>query len=342
MNILRIRRTFLKGIILLIGISSCSNNLDLVAPDDPLPIVYFIMNPSDSIFYLTLTKRFAGKESAFDLAQDPQKVYYHQANIRLEGWSNQFKTWETSFKQNNIAKGPGIFPEFPGYCYESPNEFFPLDLNGNLPFNYDQITSFRLVIDLDGMFSPTFSTIPLIPMPKRIIPATPLKILDLYPDGSNYKVQFKINPTFVAHCELICVFRFQVLQGIWLHHTEVIPLVKNVPILNDTASAYLYCEPFFNKIAARIKPINDTILRRFESLDLIFLVGDKNFYDYTNSYINSGDLDIPPVSNISQGHGLFSMVRSVPVEKNMTMSYRTLEYLANSELTKQLGFIPWF
>jgi hypothetical protein len=328
-------------VIIIMVLPSCSNDFNLVKPDDPIPVVYFRMDPADSLFLLTLTKTFSGNGSGYDLANDPDKVYYKDADIRLEGWAKQFKVWETRFNLTENSKIAGTFPEVPGYCYDSPNEFFPLDMYGYLGLNYDEITSFRIVIDLQGKFGPVLASVEFVPLPKRIFPATPLKVLDLFPDGTNYKAGIQVNTKFVKYCELICVFRYQEFTDAWVDRCVTFPLRKDVQIANENAITFIDPELLFTKIALNISKINDSITRKFQSLDLIFYAGDENFKSYNETYINAGNLDSPPMGNIHNGYGMFTMIRSVKIEKNMSMSYRTLDFLSRGKYTSHLGFIRW-
>jgi hypothetical protein len=110
------------AVILLVGFSSCSTKLDLVNAADPIPVVYFQMNPNDRINYLMLTRKFPGDANAYNLARDADQVFYAQADIRLEGWIEEYKAWETHFKPSEKSKIQEIFPEVPGYCFEAPND----------------------------------------------------------------------------------------------------------------------------------------------------------------------------------------------------------------------------
>lgn len=335
-----IKFLWLLAIAIIPVFNSCSNDLDLVRAEDPVPVVYFRMNPADSLYYLTLTRSFPANGNGYEIARDPDQVYYPDADIRLEGWAGQFKDWETRFEPVDISKNPGTFTETPGHCYVSPNEFYPLNNLTDLPNQYNQINSFRLVINLQGRFGPVIATVPYIPYPQRKYPATPMKMLDLYLDGGNYKAGISFDP-LVKYCDLICVFRYQDLDGSWVSRSVTFTLRKNIQIIDNTAVTLIDPDLFFTKVATNIKPVNDTLVRKFTSIDLIFLVSDQNFEEYASTYINAGNLDSPPVGNINNGYGLFCMVRSLNLEKNMTLSYRALDCLANGEITKKLGFVRW-
>jgi hypothetical protein len=315
----------LYPVIVLVFLSSCSNRLDVPDPIDPIPVVYCLINPADSIFYLTLTRTFSGDGSAYYLANDADQVFYDSADIRLEGWENQYKVWETQFKPSDRSKISGIFPEVPGYCFKSLN-------NGQI---INTITSVRLVINLPGISSPVFSRIPVLPTPK-VDPRYDHDIA-LYPD--NYCVNFSGHRD-IKYLDLLCIFRFQEYDGTWVNHSVTFPLRKDILLDGPVKTICIYPDLFFNKIAVNIKPINDTIVRKFISLDLVLLAGDQYFKDYSDTYENAGNLDLPPKGNINNGYGLFTMETSAKYE-NMFFDRQTFDSLWNGEITRKLGFVRW-
>jgi hypothetical protein len=314
-------------VIVLAFLCSCSNSLDILDPIDPKPIVYCVINPADSIFYLTLTRTFSGDGNAYDLAHDPNLVFYESADIRLEGWVNEYKVWETQFELSDRSKNLGIFPEVPGYCYESFN-------NGQI---INTITSVRLIINLPGMSSPVFSRIPVLPEPVQRSPSRFDDVINLYPD--DYVLKFSIDRD-VQYCELLCKFHYQESEEKWVDHSVIFSLRRDIVITGPVVRAIIYPDLFFNKVAANIKPVNDTIVRKFISLDLIFLAGDQYFNDYYDTYINASNLDLPPRGNINNGYGLFTMETSAKYE-NMILNQQTLDSLSMGYITKKLGFVRW-
>ncbi|MCD6332441.1 MAG: DUF4249 family protein [Bacteroidales bacterium] len=307
-------------------LSSCSNELDLIDPVAPVPVVYCLMNPEDDTIYLTLTKSFTGDASAYDMARNPQLVYWDNADICLEAWIDQYKIREIHFEPSGQIKTPGIFAETPGYCYQLDNR--ALHRYGNL------YTHYRLIITIPGMSSPLFSTIRIIEPP--IVKSKWYRQISLYPD--RYEIGIYPGPGS-AYCDLVCVFRYKQFEGTWVNHSDTFCLKKDINFEAGRAD-YLYADQFFNKIAANIKPINDTIIRKFTSIDLIFYAGDQYFRDYINTYQNAGDQDLPPKGNITNGLGLFTMIRSA-TKDNMTLDRRTHDSLCLGKITKKLGFVRW-
>jgi len=277
------------------------------------------MNPADKMFYLTLTRSFSGDENGFDLARDADRVFYDNADIRLEGWMGEFKIQETQFKPAERTKIPGIFPEVPGYCYES----------ANLPYRF---TSYRLIIHLPGMSTPVFSRIPEISEP--VIPSRFDHEIALYPNGYKPEIQFGQG---IKYCQMLCEFHYQEYNGNWVDRSVTFSIRKNIM---NIGGGIIYPDLFFNLIRKNISPINDTIARKFISADLIFLCGDQYYKDYIDTYENSGNLDLPQKGNINNGYGLFTMIWSVKKE-NMTLDPQTHDSLWNGEITRKLGFVRW-
>ena len=310
--------------ILLVGLTSCSTRLDLLNEADPIPVVYCQMDPTDHTIYLTLTRTFSGDANAYDLARDTDQVFYTKADIRLEGWIDEYKVWETQFKPSEKSKIPGIFPEVPGYCFEAPNQ----EPVGNLH------TSYRLVVNLPGMASPAFSKIGIVGPP--IVKSRWDNQISLYP--KMFEIGIAPGPG-TAYCDLICVFRYNQWERTWVNHSDTFLLRRDMRFETGRTD-YLYEELFFKQIAANVKPVNDTIVRKFTSLDLILYAGDIYFRDYVDTYSNAGNLDLPPKGNITNGLGLFTM-RRFAMKDNMTLDRVTHDSLCLGQYTKQLGFVRW-
>jgi hypothetical protein len=337
-KLLRIPILYLMGITAIL--SACSNSLDLVAPDDPIPVVCCRMDPADQIFYLTLTKSFSGNGSGFDLARDPGNVYYENADIRLEAWEFDYKVWETPFIPADRSKDPGIFPEMPGFCYITRDALpFVQMINGQIDF-WSDITSFRLVINHPGELGQAISRIPILELPVKLHPSNWEKSLDLYPSTGNFDLDFLLNDDRIKYCELICLFRYREFREAWEDRSVTFSLRKNIQINDHHAGTYIDPDLFFNKLLVNVKPIDSTLVRKFISLDLVFLAGDQYYKDYSETYVNAGNMDSPPLGNISNGYGLFTMVRSVRLN-NMSLTPRTLDSLARGFIARPLGFSKW-
>lgn len=72
------------SIMILIIISSCDENIDVIARGSSLPVVYGLLNPDDTINYIRLTKTFIGNEPVRDLASRPENLFYQDVSMTLD------------------------------------------------------------------------------------------------------------------------------------------------------------------------------------------------------------------------------------------------------------------
>jgi hypothetical protein len=312
-------------VILTCAIISCTTDLDLYEPAQPIPIVYFQMNPDDQMLYLTATKTFSGNSDAYDMARDTEKLFYSTVDIRLETWIDDYKVTEIRFEPFDRHQLPGPFSENPGYCFKA---------KAGLNQRSTDITHFRLIIQAPGLTSPSYAKIAVIGPP--IIQSRYDKQISLYP--GSYNIGIAPGPG-TAYCDLWCVFRYQQYEGEWINHSDTILIRRNIQF-EAGRTDLLYPELFFKQIADNIRPINDTIIRKFTSLDLVFYASDQYFRDYVDTYVNAGNLDLPPKGNIVNGLGLFTMVR-VATKENMAFDRITFDSLCLGQYTRQLGFVRW-
>jgi hypothetical protein len=298
------------------------------------------MVPAEQIFYLNLTKLFSGNANGFELARNTDELYYENADIRLEAWEFDYKVWETRFVLTDQPKNPGIFPETPGFCYVTKDPLpFVSNENGQMDFSSD-INSFRLVINHPGDLGPAISRIPILRIPVKLHPSNWEKSFDLYPSTGNFDLKYLINDDLIKYCELICVFRYREFKESWEDHSVTFSVRKNIQIDDHNANTYIDPDLFFNKLLVNIKPIDSSLVRKFVSLDLVFLAGDEYYKDYSETYVNAGNMDSPPLGNISNGLGLFTMVRSVRIN-TMSLTQRTSDSLSRAVIPNPLGFSKW-
>ena len=126
----------LHAFCLFIGIAilgfSCSNELDLTAEWQDIPIVYGLLSRADTAHYIKIQKAFLDEtESALDIAQISDSLYYDEGEINVEvKHLKSGKTYQLKRVDGNLEgyqKEEGIFSDAPNYLYK-----FKLDANEEL------------------------------------------------------------------------------------------------------------------------------------------------------------------------------------------------------------------
>ncbi|MFK7810799.1 MAG: hypothetical protein AB8F74_23530, partial [Saprospiraceae bacterium] len=101
--------------------SSCSNDFELIADWKDIPVVYALLNTTDTAHYVRVEKAFLDPEtSALVLAQRPDSIYYPNATVKLVRTSDNREFLLTKVDGNNegLQREEGIFADSPNWLYK--------------------------------------------------------------------------------------------------------------------------------------------------------------------------------------------------------------------------------
>lgn len=101
----------------------CNNDVQISAPYQDIPVVYCILNPADTVHYLRLEKSFNGEASALEMAQEPDSIYYPDAQVILERWEDGDKQQEWFMLPVTVT------PREAGLFVSDPNRLYSLNAN---------------------------------------------------------------------------------------------------------------------------------------------------------------------------------------------------------------------
>jgi Protein of Unknown function (DUF2784) len=107
---------FLISIIVFWG---CDEKVPIIVENKDLPIVFCLLDPTDSIHYLRLTKSTIAEQDAYNLISDPSNLNYENIQAHLHEFvdDNYIRTF--NFQPSEIIeKDTGIFPFIPNSIYE--------------------------------------------------------------------------------------------------------------------------------------------------------------------------------------------------------------------------------
>jgi len=331
---------FKRNIVVIISLSligsnfNCDRNIELFYESDPIPIVYCLLNPSDSFCYVSITKSYQDTKNHF--YSNPQECnVIDNVNIVLEAWGNGYKIWETVFEPLNQDAGDNSPFKRPIYKSLKPLNF--TNSQGYFLQVYNDIDKFRLIITTDLSDKIVYSSIPVFPNPK-IKSSILNKVITLYGDNK-LKILFSEYDYKSKYYELICDLHYQEFHDNWINKTKSFIVNKDIQVFDSLILINFYEDIFFNKI---VKAVKDSINppRKFSSLDFTFIVADQFFDEYLATYENFSSNDNTNFGNIINGLGLFSLHRSVTLE-GLKFDIVTIDSLCNGRITSSLNFIGW-
>jgi len=334
--------------IFLILLSSCSLILCPVLPSDPVPLIYGMINPQDSIYNIRLSKTFAGAGNALDFAKIPDSLYYQGAKVFLE-------TRDTSgtLIQRVQMEETVIEDREPGLFAVSPNRIFRTDASQlHLGTDYFSGLGLPYTVNLHVKavipgYADTVQAVSLLRSAPRIVqPRNALVKIYLYSDETFWMQWYDTNKESM----------FQIL--IRMHYTDFLADTKremtaewvlsgievNTSSLTGASrticSYYFRPENFYAQISSAIPKDPEVEARVCGKFDFIVLSSDKELEYYRNIYDISDDYHAAGYTNVKNGYGLFTTYTTTGIY-GMTMGPTELDSLAGGRYTSDLKFKNW-
>ena len=310
--------------------SSCDNDLVVVDDWKDIPVVWGLLNKSDTAHYIRVEKAFLDPTtSALDIARIPDSLYYENAAVSLKRVSNgQVYTLDrVNGDLEGYPREGGIFAETPNYLYKIKANEINLVVGEEYEINVDRG---------DGTPVVTAKTVIL---PKPVLRNPPVgSVMGLRPKSNVDIIWNEIEDAGVYDLKL----RFHYLERNATTGNQFVPKFFEWSIVDNFTETDFTVEgtDFFNQINARIDE-DLQAARTFSSIEVILWVGGVELAEFikvtqANLGITSTQ-DIPSYTNLSEGVGLFSS-RNVSYNTGFTLTTQALDSLENSVITRHLNF----
>ena len=353
---MRINFTFsvlVLGLLALVGMESCKNDVDVFAPESDVTVIYGLLSADDDVHAIKVNRVFQGESSIEDLAKDPSLSEYENIKVDLlELRDNGFAGIETlnqySFSEVLITTKDS------GYFYYPDQKVYELNqkLNPELLYTVQ-------VDKLDGS-DIVESTTPLINVVDDILIkpsgldfiglslASPQDVGGSKEVLPNDKIalEFKV-PINTKIMDIYLDFHYQNrdLNGnlgdtITISYNVGTSIVGSIPTqIDDVEKIEMDLNPtaFYSFIAAQVPVVmvGDDILQR-QPLDVPLTFRMISGGDEFNTYIEVASPSTslletkPDYTNVINGVGLFS-TRNFD-EKTSLLSNSSVDYLVHGEI----------
>ncbi|HCS20422.1 MAG TPA: hypothetical protein DIW47_07655 [Bacteroidetes bacterium] len=276
--------------------SGCSNELDIIAPQEEVMVVYGLLNASDSIHYIKINKGFASEDDApIVLAKDADQLFFDSLLVTLIDKSNNTAV---VLSPVSMDKNAGIFNNTVNYVYATNHE---LTVNRNYGLKITNLISGKVVTANLELVGPPVAKTPTIAS------------INLYPIESgklmtiNYEADMR-----AAVYEIRLNFVFEEINSI----TNEVKLdtqswVVSSGKFNDQKRILIRLDGqlFYDNLAATLEQKGPEITRRGKHLEFEYWSGDKELSTYIDVY---GTSSIGVVqkkadyTNITGGYGIFA------------------------------------
>lgn len=317
-------------------LSACKQNFRVTADYKEIPIVYGLLDQTDSIHYIRIQKAFLDQNTSAILQSSvPDSIYYPdilEVSIKELETDHVFNLSRINGDTIGILKEKGLFAQSPNILYRfsgilDPDRTYQLNI-------LNTVTGLQVSseTDLVGKFKS------IIPNPSYLIYWSDIvdQIISLsWKSADNAKV-YQLSMDFV-YKEIQNGTTDTVIK-------EVNWSIFNNRILYTEFSDYIFSfefrtERFFQYMGTQI-PENPNVSRiadfgRFHLTAGGNSLGDLIAHQYVQNGL-TGAMASPEYTNIKNGNGIFSSRYQLIIENPFTSE--THESLKNSVYTRHLGF----
>jgi hypothetical protein len=328
-------RWFLVIVVMGIGLSSCRTDFRLTADFKEIPVIYGLLDPSDSVNYVRIQRAYLDKDgSAFYWSQSADSIYYADVlDVTVEELSTGsiYLLERVNGDTIGLPKEPGTFAHLPNILYRLKAQLNPDDRYLLVVYNKQSHMTTTAATDLvDDFFS-------LLPSQGYVIN---------WSGVAGEKVAFSWHSAANANIyELILSFNYldvkppapdSVKTVRWSlfgnYYTTAAP-GSGLEIVWSTSA-------FFKRIGSAL-PASPGGHREAMGVDFLLYAGGEVLGNYVNNQIASSGLTeivvTPGYTNVDNGKGIFSS-RLVKEFRNIPLGATALDSLADGQYTKHLGF----
>lgn len=276
--------------------TGCSNELDIIAPQEEVMIVYGLLNVSDSVHYIKINKGFASEDQApILLAQDPDQLFFDSLLVTLIDKSNNVSV---TLNPVSMDKNAGVFNNTVNYVYATTHKLTAHRTYGlkitNLISGKVVTASLELVGPPDAK-TPNNATI-------NSYSIEPGKLMTIQYDADMRAAVYEIRLNFV----------YEEMNSITNEvRLDTLSWVVSTGKFNDQKRILLRQEGqlFYDFLAATLEKKGTEITRRGRHLEFEYWSGDKELSTFIDVY-GSSSIGVvqkkADYTNIVGGHGIFA------------------------------------
>lgn len=322
-------RIIAKLFTLVLAATGCTTDIELIVPGDPLPVIYCLLDPEDSIQYVRVGSTYAVNpgDTVFRPGQDKILIHEEMLIYLSAEYSDLHQQVFYASRVDTIPKDQGWFPATVNQLYAIPCILRP-DTRYSLYIHFTG--SNRIVHAETKSLGSLFTLIDPYLVPGR--EATLLPGIDFY---------VRFHPvTNGSIFQSTMTFRYaDIAAGQWTYRSLVLP--QDIEYAHDSTVSYaeqrISGERFLIEVSRALKSAPD--IRRVPlGLDFHVSCGGDDLALKINAENNTQSFSILEVNSFDNAVGVFSCLTHRYV-KNVPLSRFTLDTLALGPLTRELGFL---
>jgi hypothetical protein len=317
-------RFFRMLIISIIWLTGCSEDITIIKPGTPVPVVYGVLDVSQATHYIKLSKSFAGETDPYTLSQNRDEIFYSGAQVFLtegEGTSRIPFLLETG-----IPRSEGSFPKYPNELYVLNQKLGPGNyrLNVILPSEKDTLTASFTFINSFKVLTPK-------PGFRRFYFFEDPILFSWISDPAAGLYEITLNLTYE---EWKKTGESSILTASFTRQLNP----SDLEVEKDQYSYRFYSDSFFAHMGTIIGQNASVDYRKPIGLELLITAADTTLARYLNWFSLEIDDRINPNGNVQGAIGVVGTKYSIPFP-DLILSPRSQDSLVRGRHTKKLNFV---
>ena len=308
----------------IIWLTGCSEDISVIKPGSPIPVVYGVFDLNQSVHYIKLTKTFAGETDPYTLAMDRDQVFYSDAQVFLTEGPGTSRI--PFYRETGIPRSAGSFPVYPNEVYVLNQKLHQGNylLTVILPLEEDTLTAgftfinaFKVITPKAGFKRFYFYEDPIL-FSWFSDPAA-----GLYEITLNLKYEEWMKTGESKSCSVSFIRQLN---------------LSELEFDNDRYSYRFYSDSFFAHLGTSIPQNVAVDYRKPLALELLITASDTTLARYLNWFQLEIDDQINPNGNVKGAIGVIGSKYSIPFP-DLILSSRSQDSLVKGRYTQKLGFV---
>ncbi len=319
--------------VLLLSQPGCKTDFDVIAPYREIPVVYGLLNVSDTVQWVRIQKAFLGEGNALVMAQQPDSTSYADIlDVKIEEYAgNKYLRTLSLVRDSSVAKEQGLFPSSPNFLYRTqPGE--------------NVVAGNRYVLRVHNLKTDSLVTAgtEVVDSISIVKPVDQPQIEIKWYTGNPLQVQWTSNDEGYLY-QLAIRFHFteeNLITGASTPMTLnwIFPEVRRNQAQQGSFLIEVNGEDFYKFVGASLEQ-NNNVKRHIGTLDFSFTVAGEDFATYVDvNHPPTGiNQNIPAFTNVEGGIGVFSSRLTQSLD-GKNMDKRSRDSLIFGSYTELLGF----
>lgn len=319
---------------------SCENELIPYKLGQSIPVIYGVLDPADSIFYVKIEKTLVGDTDALILSRVDSNKYFSNVEANLE-YINPDSSIDRIYlsRMDVTGKTDGIFLQEPNFIYGGRRD----DFDHWRDYGFMNEGHLKLTVYIKDINKIIECRTEIPAKPIFVEPKPGVQTLIFFSNETPYRIVFYRQ--YYYYYEVVILFKYSenrkdgTIQTKQLEFRTLYPPKENpFPYTDHMIEQQLTPQVFLNRIARQINDSKDVISRKFRGIDFIIRKGLPAYYDYFYSVTADLAIEVQPISNIPDGIGVFTCFSST-VSSDHMLNPAALYILCNDTTTRHLKFI---